>query len=193
MHPSPDHHRSPGGGAGDRSEPTPPARGSTRERRPYPNAPTTTRPSYARPGPRRHHHAVPTVRTPPPPIPSTVWICPPDPRRRVRAPGLDIWAGETLAAVLAAFTAPLDRVGVLAWPDPTEHAPTPPRPAGAPTRPATAEEARDRPGPASALDVISAAGRVPILLDLHQDAGTAATPAPGRARRRLGPDCRAVR
>src|SRR4029079_15091884 len=59
----------------------------------------------------------------------------------------------------------------------TEHVPTPPRPAGAPTRPTTAEEARDRPGPASALDVINAAGRVPILLDLRQDAGTAATTA----------------
>lgn len=182
MHPSPDQTPSPTGGAdhrravGRRADAVPAGRSAGEQRRPYPTAPTTTRPSYARPGPPRRPR---TVRTPPPPIPSTVWICRPDTRGVARPPGLELWAREVLAAILAAFTAPLDRVGVLPWPDPTGH-PVDGSRRLTPPRPAAGGVALDRLGPSSALDVISAEGRLPILVDLRPG------PAPAAATHPLG-------
>jgi hypothetical protein len=153
-----------------------PARPPAGDRRPYPNAPTWTRPSYARPGTPRRGRSGPT---PPPPIPSTVWTCPPEPRdtRDAVDPVPEVWARATLAAVLAAFTTPGAGVGVLPWPHPTRHAPTRTPPTTSPACVATGA-ADDLPGPASALDVIAAAGRVPTLLDSCPHTGPDADLAP---------------
>jgi hypothetical protein len=153
------------------------ARPPAGDRRPYPNAPTWTRPSYARPGTPRRGRSGPT---PPPPIPSTVWTCPPEPRdtRDAVDPVPEVWARATLAAVLAAFTTPGAGVGVLPWPHPTRHAPTRTPPTTSPACVATGAAADDLPGPASALDVIAAAGRVPTLLDSCPHTGPDADLAP---------------
>jgi hypothetical protein len=170
VYPSSDRTPPPTGAAGRRREDRradagPVDRSALDDRRPYPTAPSTTRPSYARPGPPRSRRAVRT----PPPIPSTVWICPPDPRGAARTTGLELWAREVLAAILAAFTAPLDRVGVLPWPDPTGHLVGDSSRSTRPHFPVAGGIIHDRLGPAFAVDVISAEFRIPTLLDLRPD------------------------
>lgn len=76
------------------------------ERRPYPSAPTMTRPSPARPD--GAHRARPVE-----PIPSTVWLCPPDPNT-----GTTGGVAEVVAQAVTSFSAPGEQVGVLAWPTP---------------------------------------------------------------------------
>ncbi len=83
------------------------------ERRAYPTAPTLTRPSYARPGTKQRSG----TGYLPPPIPATVWTCPPAPSEPTGAPSTaGTWAAAIIAAIVAAFSEPHGRVGILPWP-----------------------------------------------------------------------------
>jgi hypothetical protein len=118
-----------------------------------------TRPSPARPdnaGRRSRATA---------PIPSTVWLCP------TAGAGLDI--EPPLAAVVTAtvtsFSAPGHRVGILAWPTPTDRAGGRPAPLPcetAPTSVAPADTTTDALDPRWAPALIAGHGRIPVVLDL---------------------------
>ena len=155
-------------------------------------------------GPTRTHPprpapATPAPDTPPPPSrPDTAAADPVDrvdlPTRHPATPatpstGLEkSGRAEMLAAVLAAFTTPCDRVGVLPWPapDPTRADPATRRrtsPACARRRRRRSTRARVRPGRDRA------AGRIPTLLDLSARHGSRRCDHPARPGRsqRHGP------
>ena len=174
MNPAPEHDRPRRGRKPVPRRPAPP------ERRAYPNAPTVTQPSYARPGTARQSDTSHT----PPPIPATVWTLPPaapEPPGSPAATGTS--AAAITAAIVAAFSEPHGRVGILPWPTAATDL-LAVRPAATAATTATAAM-----GDGGALGAASAAAgevsaaitaqhRSPILLSLPTDAAAAATDLP---------------